>query len=156
MLASALCTAVLFTASVITLAVVEEVRDARPVSITTMHLLTAATATSWIALILVACRDRLARGYRALRGSTETMQARQLELYRRQDHLYDRFLDLANRQVEQMQMLRGIAEDITLIRKEMADVIGVADADAELLLRQAVNGHRPQASGGLYVVPPEG
>lgn len=156
MLASTLCVAALFTAGVIALAAIEEVRNVRPISITAMHLLTAATATSWIAVVLVVCRDRLARCFRALRGSSETMQNRQLELYRRQDHMYGRFLDLENRQAEQMRVLREVANDIAAIRKEMADVIGVADADAELLLRQAVNGHRPQLSGGLYVVPPEG
>ncbi|MFG1898667.1 hypothetical protein ACGFIP_32130 [Micromonospora zamorensis] len=155
MLAACMCVAAVFVAGVVVLTVAEEVRHAPVISNTAMHLLTGAAATSWMAVVIVFCRDRLVVVIRALRGSNETMQNRQLELYRRQDHLYGRFNDLANRQAEQMVVLRGIADDVAAIRRDIDDVIGVADADAELMLRQAVNGTRPQTAAGLYVVPPE-
>ncbi|MEU6206400.1 hypothetical protein ABZ814_22780 [Micromonospora musae] len=153
LLAALLCIAVPILLATGILAVVEAVHGAHVGGPNSMRLLTSASVTSWISVALVASRDRLVRAFRAIRVSNETMQNRQLELYRRQDHLANRFTDLANRQVEQMQMLRDMAEDIAAIRRDMADVIGISDADAELNARQAVNGNRPQG-GGLYIVPP--
>jgi len=157
LLTSALCIAVPLLASVLVLTAIEETSNNAVVSDNTLGLLRSATAVSWICVVLVACRDRLVRGFRALRVSNETMQNRQLELYRRQDHLTRRFNDYANRQVEQVRLLREVAEGLAAVRREMADVIGVADADAELTMRKAVNGTQPTATAsGLYVVRPEG
>lgn len=155
LLTSALCIAVPLLVSVLVLTVIEETGDSAVLSNNTMGLLRSATTASWISVVLIACRDRLACGFRALRVSNETMQNRQLELYRRQDHLARRFNDYTNRQAEQARLLRQVADDIATVRRDMSDVIGVADADAELHMRQAVNGHRPPTASGLYVVPPE-
>lgn len=155
LLAGALCIAIPLLLAVTVLTIIEEVRNAHVVSANTMGLLRASGVAAWIGVVLIACRDRLVRCIRSLRVSNETMQNRQLELYRRQDHLAARMTDFANRQAEQMQLLRQVAADLAAVRREMADVIGVADADAELVMRQAVNGTRP-TSAGLYVVPPEG
>jgi len=154
LLGGTLCIAVPILLAVLILTVVEEANDSPVVSDNAMRLLIAAGIASWTAVTIVACRDRVVRCYRALRVSNETVQSRQMELYRRQDHLVHRFNDLANRQVEQMQLLREVAADVAKIRREISDAIGVADADAELSLRQAVNGPRPPG-GGLYIVPPE-
>lgn len=156
LLASSLCIAILLVFAIAALALVEEARNKPVVTGTTMLVLTASAAVSWMAVVVVACRDRLDRCVQSLRGSSETLQNRQTELYRRQDHLVHRFNDLANRQAEMMRLLRQVAEDAAATRQEMADVIGVADADAELSVRHqtVVNGNRP--AGGLYIVPPEG
>ncbi|MBM0275367.1 hypothetical protein [Micromonospora tarensis] len=153
LLASALFIAVPLLLAVIVLTVIEEVRNSDVVSENAMGSLRAGCLGAWIGAVLIACRDRLVRCIRSLRVSNETMQNRQLELYRRQDHLARRFNDYANRQLEQVQLLRSIAEDMAAVRRDMIDVIGVADADAELNVRQAVNGNR--SASGLYVVPPE-
>ncbi|MEU4640874.1 hypothetical protein [Micromonospora sp. NPDC023814] len=154
LLAATLCVALLFLAATIVLAVIEEVRNVPAVTHTTMLLLVAGTAIAWIAVIIVLFRDRVHRNQQALRSMGETIQARLREQYDRQEHLAHRITDLANRQAEQMQLLRQMAVDMAAVRRDMADVIGVADADAELQLRQAVNENRPPAPG-LYVVPPE-
>jgi hypothetical protein len=155
MLASSLCVATVVLAATVVLVIIEEVHGAPVVSSTTMSLLTAASATTWIAVVLIASRDRQVRSILALRGSIETVQSRQIEVYRRQDHLAQRISKLDNRGAELLDMMLAIAVDVAAIRAEMTDVLGVADADAELSVRKSVvNGNQPQAS--LYVVPQRG
>ncbi|MFG3702425.1 hypothetical protein ACGF5C_31765 [Micromonospora sp. NPDC047620] len=155
LLATTLCVAVLALTATVVLAVIEEVRNAPAVSHTTMMLLSGASAVAWTAVITVLVRDRMTHNQQVLRSIGTTIEARLREQYDRQEHLAHRITDLANRQAEQMQLMRQVAASVAAVRREMADVIGVADADAELQLRQAVNdGHR-LPGGGLYVVPPE-
>jgi hypothetical protein len=154
LLVTTLCPAVLFLVATVVLAAIEDVRNAPVVTHTTMLLLVAGTAIAWIAVIVVLVRDRMTRNQQVLSSAAATIQARLRELYDRQEHLAHRITNQDNRLAEQMQLLRQVAADIAAIRRDMADVIGVADADAELQLRQAVNENRLPAPG-LYVVPPE-
>lgn len=154
LLATALCIATVILSATLVLTVAEEARNAPVVTHTTMLVLAIASGVTWIAVVLVAGRDRLVRSQQGLRSLGETMLARQQELYVRQDHLAHRITDLTNRQVEQMQLLRQVADDMAAVRREIADVIGVADADAEMQVRKAVNG-RWHAQAGLHVVPVE-
>ncbi|MER5703509.1 hypothetical protein ABT023_16410 [Micromonospora sp. NPDC002296] len=153
LLAVTLCVATVFTIATVVLTVIEETRNSAAVTGTTMLLLIVGGGISWIIVSIVVLRDWVTRGNQALGSMGETLNSRQTELYRRQDHLAHRITDLANRQAEQMRLLRDVAADMAAVRREIADVIGVADADAELQLRQAVNGQRQPT--GLYVVPPE-
>lgn len=155
LLAITLCIATLILAATVALAAIEETRNAPVVTHTTMLLLAAGTATSWIAVSIVIVRDRMHRNHQALNSVGERILARNQELSARQDALSHRMNDLANRQAEQMQVLRQLAATVAAIRRDMDDVIGVADADAELQLRQAVNDNHRPPGGGLYVVPPE-
>lgn len=152
LLAAALSVAVVLTVILGALIAAEETRDA--VS-STMLLAVVWTAVAWIAVALVLLRDRADHRYRALHSSCETIQAREQELFARQEHLAHRFADLANRQAEATQLLRQLAADMAAVRRDMADVIGVADADAELSIRQAAVNESPPVGPGLYVVPPE-
>ncbi|MFI6228921.1 hypothetical protein ACIBCR_16580 [Micromonospora echinospora] len=151
LLTASLCTAVPLTIATILLAIIEEVRNNAAVTSTTMMLTTAGSAVSWIGVITVASRDWIIRHYQALHSLTETIQARQIELYRRQEHLAGRIANLANLVTENGHTIRALTTDVTAIRASMDDVLGVADADAELQLRQAVNGPRA-GGGGLYIV----
>ncbi|MEU5946270.1 hypothetical protein ABZ793_11995 [Micromonospora sp. NPDC047465] len=155
LLAAIICIATVVLTATVALAAIEETRNAPVVTHTTMLLLATGSATSWIAVAIVIVRDRMHRNHQAFISIGERILARNQELSARQDALSHRMNDLANRQAEQMQLMRQLATSVAAVRREMADVIGVADADAELQLRQAVNdGHR-LPGGGLYVVPPE-
>lgn len=154
LLAVTICIATVILVATVTLVAIEETRNAPVVTHATMLLLAICTATSWIAVSIVIVRDRINRDHRALNSVGERILTRNQELSARQDALSHRMNDIANRQAEQMQLMREIAANVAAVRREMADVIGVADADAELQLRLAVNdNHRPGA--GLYVVPPD-
>jgi uncharacterized coiled-coil protein SlyX len=154
LLAATLCVALVITVAAGVLTAIEETHNAPAVTHTTMLLLVAGAAIAWISVIITNFRDRTHRTHQCLRSLGETVLARQSELYARQENLANRVNDLANRMAEQTQILRRIAADVAAVRREMADVIGVADADAELQLRRAVNDNHPLGPG-LYVVPPE-
>ncbi|MCX4470500.1 hypothetical protein OOK41_09290 [Micromonospora sp. NBC_01655] len=155
LLATIMCIATVILTATVALAAIEETRNAPVVTPTTMLLLATGAATSWIAVFIVIVRDRMHRDHQALLSGGERILARNQELSVRQDALSHHQIDLANRQAEQMQLMRQIAANVAAVRREMADVIGVADADAELQLRQAVNDNHRLPGGGLYVVPPE-
>lgn len=150
LLATVLICASLATTATVVLAVIEAAAGARAVTHTIMLLLTAGSATTWISVIAVISRDAVLRYLRALRADTERIEARQLELYRRQDHLTLCLNNLASQQREQTRILEQIAAKIAELCRGQRDVLELEDADAELdARRQALAANSRPGSGRL-------
>lgn len=99
-------------------------------------LVYALMGVSWTAVVQIAVRDRQDRRADAARADLERMQARLVELYRRQDHSTLALAALHAGQREQAVQLARIAAALDTIRDGISDALEIADADAELTVRQ--------------------